>query len=87
MTHLVIGDNTFFNIGEDGPLLLSTGDNSFKGYQQILLIDCLTAHTNGTEGGFIYKVCKVGTHGPGSDLGNAVEIHILGELDVFGMHL
>ena len=83
----MIGDNALFDIGEDGALLLGTGDDGLKGYQQILLVHRLPAHTDGTEGGFVHQVCKIGTYGTGGDLGNAVEVHILGELDILGMHL
>ena len=49
MTNFVVGDNLFFLCRNNRALALITGDNSFNGFLQILLLHDMTLHTHGTQ--------------------------------------
>ena len=66
---------------------LRTGDDHFKGNQQVFLIDGLAALANGPEGCFIYQVSKIRAYGTGGSLGDLLQIHIFRQLDLPGVDL
>ena len=82
MADLVVGDNTLFDIGQDGALLFRTGNDNLEGGQQVLLIDGLAAHADGTKRRLVDEVCKVRTNGARRCLRQLFQIDILGQLDI-----
>ena len=60
---------------------------SFKGGEQVVLIDRLAPHTDGTEGGLVDQVGQICAHAAGGGLGDLVQVYVLRQPDVSGMHL
>ena len=87
MTHLMVGDNALFNIREDGTLLFGACNDRFKGNQQVLLVHCLSAHTDGAKRSLIDQIGEISAYGTSGYLCNPVQVYILGELDVSGVDL
>ena len=87
VAHLVVGNQPLFHLGEHGVLLFRTGNDGFKGNQQVLLVHGLPAHADGPQGGFVHQVGQIRAYGAGGGLGDLLKIHILGELDLPGMDL
>ena len=87
VAHLMVSDQTLFHIGEDGVLLLGTGDDGLKGDQQVLLGHELAALADSPEGGLVDQVCQVSAHGTGGGLGQLLQVHVLAHADLSGMDL
>ena len=87
MTHLVVGDNALFLLGDDGTLLFGAGNDQLEGHQQILLIHGLAALADGAQRRLVHQIGQIRADAAGGGLGDLVQIHVLGQTDVAGMHL
>ena len=87
MAHLVVGNQTFFRLGQHGVLLLRAGNHRIDGGHQVLLIHRLTAHADRPQGSLIDKVGQVRADAAGSCLGDLLQVYIFAELDLPGMDL
>ena len=87
MTHLVIGDDALFLLGDDGALLLRAGDDQLKGHQQIVLVHSLAALADGPQRRLVHQIGQIRAHASGGSLGDLVQVHILGQTDVAGVYL
>ena len=87
VAHLVVGDQALFLFGQHGALLFGAGDDGLKGDQQVFLIDGVAAQAHGAQGGFVDQVCQVRADAAGGGLGDLVQVYILAQADVAGMHL
>ena len=85
MTHFVVSHQPLFHIAEDSVLLLAACDDSFKGDQQVFLVDSFPIMADSPQGCFVYKICKVGTYCAGSCLGNLVQVHIFSQFNLSGV--
>ena len=84
--HLMIGNNALLHIGEYRALLLGARDDHFKGNQKVLVVDRLPPQTYRPEGRLVDQIGQIGAHRAGGGGGNLMQIHVLGELDVAGVH-
>ena len=50
---LVVGDNALFDVRQHRALFLRAGNDRLKRDEQILLVDGLTAHAHGAQGGLV----------------------------------
>ena len=87
MSDFMIGNNQLLFVGEDGVLLLITGNDGFNTFFKVGLCRKASIITNRAEGSFIDNIRQFGTGSTGSHSGNLVEINIVGETNLLGMHL
>ena len=87
VAHLVIGNELLLLLGQHGALLLGAGDDHFKGGQQIVLVDGLTAHAHRPQGGLVDQVGQIRAHAARSGGGDLLKVHVLTQTDVAGVHL
>ena len=86
MTDFVIADNQLFLVRQDGVLLLIAGNDHFDGFFQVSLVSFAAAVTHGTEGSLVDNIGQLCAGSTGGHAGNAVEIHIVGKLDLLGVY-
>ena len=56
VTHLVIGDDALFLLGDDGALFLAAGDDQLEGHQQVVLIHGAASLADGAESGLVHQI-------------------------------
>jgi len=82
----MVGDNALFGVGQHGALLFGARDDDLEGGQQILLVDGLAAQPHGAQRRLVHEVGQIRADGAGGGLRDLVQIDVLGELDVLGVH-
>ena len=82
MTGLVVGDDPFFVVGEDGVLLLIACDDDLNALLQIGLGGEPAARAHGAQRGFVDDVRKLRAGSAGGHAGDLVEIDVLRDLDL-----
>ena len=87
VAHLMIGDDPLFLLGDDGAFLFAAGDDHLKGHQQIVLVHSLASLADGAQRRLVHQIGQVRAHAACGGLSDFVQIHILGQMDVAGMHL
>ena len=74
-------------IGHNGVLLLVAGNDYLDALLQVGLGGKAASVTDGAEGGLVDDVGQLGAGGTGGHTGDLVEVHVLGDLDLFGVYL
>ena len=74
-------------IGHNGVLLLVAGNDYLDALLQVGLGGKAASVTDGAEGGLVDDVGQLGTGSTGGHTGDLVEVHVLGDLDLFGVYL
>lgn len=83
----MVRHQTLFLFRKHGAFLFAAGNDRFKRHQQIVLVHRVTAQPHSAQSCFVDQVGKVGAHAPGGGLGNLVEIYVLAQADIAGVHL
>ena len=84
---LVVGHDMLLVIGHNGVLLLVAGNDYLDALLQVGLGGEAASVTDGAEGGLVDDVGQLGAGGTGGHTGDLVEVHVLGDLDLFGVYL
>ena len=74
-------------IGHNGVLLLVAGNDYLDALLQVGLGGKAASVTDGAEGSLVDDVGQLGAGGTGGHTGDLVEVHVLGDLDLFGVYL
>ena len=84
---LVVGDRPLFLVGEDGIFLLITRDDDLDALLKVGLRGKAPAVAHGAQRGLVDDVCKLCARGAGGHARDLAEVHVLGDLDLAGVHL
>ncbi len=87
MADLVVRDDLLFLICEDRILLLVAGNDHLDALLQIGLGGKAAAVTHRAQSGFVDNVGKLRAGGAGGHARYLQEVHIVGDLDLFRVHL
>ena len=85
MADLMVGHDQLFLVGQDGVLLLITGNDHLDAFLQIRLGGEFPAVPDGPQGRFIDDIGQLRAGSAGCHSGDLVEIHILRHLDLAGV--
>ena len=86
MTNFVVSDNLLFLCRNNRALALITGDNSFNGFLQILLLHDMTLHTHSTQRALVDDIRQLCTARTSRRPRQRAIINIIGHLHSTRMH-
>ena len=87
VTDLMVSDNLFLLIRENRVLFLVAGNDHFDALLQIGLGGKAAPVTHCAQSGFVYNIGKLCTGCTGGHTRHLQEVHIVGDLDLFRVHL